>query len=47
MGMNQLGMDERLESVSKSVKAATDPLEPLLSQLPAPSGFGRMVKALR
>ena len=35
-----INLDERLESVSKGVKAVTDTLEPLLSQTPVPSGFG-------
>jgi hypothetical protein len=33
-------LDERLDSVSKGVKAVTDTLEPLLNQTPVPSGFG-------
>ena len=35
-----INLDERLESVSKGVKAVTDALEPLLSQAPVTSGFG-------
>ena len=33
-------LDERLESVSKGIKAVTDALGPLLNQTPVPSGFG-------
>lgn len=35
-----INLDERLELVSKGIKAVTDALEPLLSQTPVPSGFG-------
>lgn len=35
-----VNLDERLESVSKGVKAVTDALEPLLNQTPVLSGFG-------
>ena len=35
-----INLDERLESVSKGVRAVTDALEPPLSKTPVPSGFG-------
>ena len=35
-----INLDERVESVSKGVKAVTDALEPVLNQTPVPSGFG-------
>jgi len=35
-----INLDERLDSVSKGVKAVTDALEPLLSKTPVPPGLG-------
>ena len=35
-----ISLDERLDSVSKGVKAITDTLEPILSKTPVPSGVG-------
>ena len=35
-----INLDERLDTVSKGVKAVTDVLEPLLRKTPVPSGFG-------
>jgi len=35
-----INLDERLDTVSKGIKAVTDALEPLLSKTPVPSGFG-------
>ena len=35
-----INLDERLESVSKGIKAVSETLEPLLNQTPVPSGFG-------
>lgn len=35
-----ISLDERLDSVSKGVKAVTDALETLPSKTPVPSGFG-------
>lgn len=35
-----VNLDERLDLVSKGVKAVTDALEPLLNKTPVPPGFG-------
>lgn len=35
-----VSLDERLDSVSKGVKAVTETLEPILNRTPVPSAFG-------